>query len=134
MGSSNISNFGQKLDSQKMEVKYGEKHPYAFIWRKTKDKKKNDGIYHIITYSIPGVSAGDILPAVRDKGTFSIKNNSERVFKMLKYDVENYSKILNKNNGDTIYIKIKGHSRGGVAANFLLKKIENDSNIKELEI
>lgn len=123
----------EKLDSQKMEVKYGEKHPYAFIWRKIKNKKKNDGIYHIITYSIPGVSAGDILPAVRDKGTFSIKNNSERVFKMLKYDVENYSKILNKNNGDRIYIKIKGHSRGGVAANFLLKKIKSDPDITKFE-
>ena len=52
---------------------------------------------------------------------------------MLKYNVENYSKILNKNNGDRIYIKIKGHSRGGVAANFLLKKIKSDPDITKFE-
>ncbi len=58
-----------------------------------------------------------------DQGKYSIQNNFERSVKILKKDI---NKLLEEDNNQEINIEIAGHSRGGVAAGRVVKKIQED--------
>ena len=65
-----------------------------------------------------------------DQGKYSIQNNFERSVKILKKDID---KLLEEDSNQEINIEIAGHSRGGVAAGRVVKKIQeyykNNSNV-----
>lgn len=58
-----------------------------------------------------------------DQGKYSIQNNFERSVKILKKDID---KLLEEDSNQEINIEIAGHSRGGVAAGRVVKKIQED--------
>lgn len=119
------------LDLAKMIQKYGKllclkntdkNNRECYVWKKEIVKTKkvkyddwNESKIHQIEYTIPGPQA---FGGVLDAGEFSITRNISNGFFVLKEEIDKY---LDK--GDKIYVSVKGHSRGGVAANIVLNKI-----------
>lgn len=121
------------LDLAKMLQKYGKllklEHKFknetreVYVWKKeiTKTKKLNNdwlkSKIHQIEFTIPGPQDTS---GVLDTGQFSIIRNIENGYFVLKDEINEY---LGK--GDRIHVSVKGHSRGGVAANIVLNEIVN---------
>lgn len=94
----------------------------CYVWKKeivkTKKVKYDDwskSKIHQVEYTIPGPQ---VFGGALDAGEFSIIRNISNGFFVLKEEIDKY---LDKD--DKIYVSVKGHSRGGVAANIVLNKI-----------
>lgn len=108
------------LDKNAMIKKFGEEGTPAYIWIKTRQPKQSKhGLKNIIEITIPGPQA---LGGASDTGSFSIKNNVLKSIPILEEWInERISRCLEPE--DKVYLKIKGHSRGGVATNIVLNKL-----------
>ena len=122
------------LNLAKMLQKYGKllklerklknnENRKIWVWKKeiTKTKKLNNdwlkSKIHQIEFTIPGPQDKK---GVLDTGQFSIIRNIENGYFVLENEINEY---LGK--GDKIHVSVKGHSRGGVAANIVLNEIVN---------
>ena len=110
-----------KLLKLKRNLKNGTRE--VWVWKKeiTKTKKLNNdwlkSKIHQIEFTIPGPQEQD---GVLDKGQFSIIRNIVNGYSVLENEI---NKHLGE--GNKIHVSVKGHSRGGVAANIVLNEIVN---------
>ncbi len=94
-----------------------------WVWKRevTKTKKLNNdwlkSKIHQIEFTIPGPQD---IGGVLDRGEFSIIRNIVNGYSVLEKEINKY---LGKDN--KIHVSVKGHSRGGVAANIVLNEIVN---------
>ena len=115
-----LQKYGKLL---KLERKLKNETREVWVWKKevTKTKKLNNdwlkSKIHQIEFTIPGPQDQN---GVLDKGQFSIIRNIVNGYYVLENEINKY---LDK--GDKIHVSIKGHSRGGVAANIVLNEIVN---------
>lgn len=116
------------LDKNAMIKKFGEEGTPAYIWIKTRQPKQSKhGLKNIIEITIPGPQT---LGGASDTGSFSIKNNVLKSIPILeKWINEHISMCLEPE--DKVYLKIKGHSRGGVAANIVLNKLSQEYGLND---
>lgn len=121
------------LDLAKMLQKYGKllklkrklknETREVWVWKKevTKTKKLNNdwlkSKIHQIEFTIPGPQD---IGGVLDTGEFSIIRNIVNGYSVLENEI---NKHLGE--GNKIHVSVKGHSRGGVAANIVLNEIVN---------
>ena len=122
------------LDLAKMLQKYGKllklerklknnENRKIWVWKKeiTKTKKLNNdwlkSKIHQIEFTIPGPQD---IGGVLDTGEFSIIRNIVNGYSVLENEI---NKHLGE--GNKIHVSVKGHSRGGVAANIVLNEIVN---------
>ena len=122
------------LDLEKMEDMYGKMiSQNCPIWVKTRIKYKDGQKIEQTEFTITGpMGCGGIL----DIGEHSIANNVKRSIPIMKRIINGYIKEAKQNEEDKlkkVEMVIKGHSRGGVAANIVTNKIidefRNNSNI-----
>ncbi|MBR0184269.1 MAG: hypothetical protein IJQ10_03890 [Clostridia bacterium] len=115
-----LQKYGKLL---KLEHKLKNETREVWVWKKevTKTKKLNNdwlkSKIHQIEFTIPGPQDKK---GVLDMGQFSIIRNIENGYFVLENEINEY---LGK--GDKIHVSVKGHSRGGVAANIVLNEIVN---------
>ncbi|MDR1364350.1 MAG: hypothetical protein LBJ32_01810 [Oscillospiraceae bacterium] len=107
----------------------GEKIPRIFVWCKTKTKRNADDANKmdtITTYTMPGsdsyLGKRHFTKGFADTDDFSIRNNVENFFPFIEKTIKDFFKNC-ENSEDKIFVKIKGHSRGGVAANIITNLI-----------
>lgn len=118
-----------KLDMNEMEKKYGKLIEGAVIWMKEGDKTKNGKCIHQIEYTIPGPQGRLLVKkGLSDTGEFSIKNNINKAYPVIKNKIED---CLKKSDCEKVYVLIKGHSRGGVASTIVLNKVAQEFDKKE---
>ena len=122
------------LDLEKMEDMYGKMiSKDTPIWVKTRIKYKDGQKIEQTEFTITGpMGCGGIL----DIGEHSIANNVKRSIPIMKRIINGYINEAKQNEEDKlkkVEMVIKGHSRGGVAANIVTNKIidefRNNSNI-----
>ena len=115
-----LQKYGKLL---KLERKLKNETREVWVWKKevTKTKKLNNdwlkSKIHQIEFTIPGPQKGD---GVLDTGQFSIIRNIVNGYSVLENEI---NKHLGE--GNKIHVSVKGHSRGGVAANIVLNEIVN---------
>ena len=114
-----LQKYGKLL---KLERKLKNETREVWVWKKevTKTKKLNNdwlkSKIHQIEFTIPGPQDRD---GVLDTGEFSIIRNIVNGYSVLENEINKY---LGKGK---IHVSVKGHSRGGVAANIVLNEIVN---------
>lgn len=115
-----LQKYGKLL---KLERKLKNETREVWVWKKevTKTKKLNNdwlkSKIHQIEFTIPGPQDRD---GVLDTGQFSIIRNIVNGYSVLENEI---NKHLGE--GNKIHVSVKGHSRGGVAANIVLNEIVN---------
>ncbi len=115
-----LQKYGKLL---KLERKLKNETREVWVWKKevTKTKKLNNdwlkSKIHQIEFTIPGPQN---IGGVLDTGEFSIIRNIVNGYSVLENEI---NKHLGE--GDKIHVSVKGHSRGGVAANIVLNEIVN---------
>ena len=115
------------LDKQAMISKFGTEGTPAYIWTKTNSRLSKHGLKNIIEITIPGPQA---LSGVSDIGSFSIKNNVLKSIPILTERINQCISSCLESEG-RVYLKIKGHSRGGVAANIVLNKLSQEYGLND---
>jgi hypothetical protein len=114
-----LQKYGKLL---KLERKLKNETREVWVWKKeiTKTKKLNNdwlkSKIHQIEFTIPGPQD---IGGVLDTGEFSIIRNIVNGYSVLENEINKY---LGKGK---IHVSVKGHSRGGVAANIVLNEIVN---------
>ena len=115
-----LQKYGKLL---KLERKLKNETREVWVWKKevTKTKKLNNdwlkSKIHQIEFTIPGPQD---IGGVLDTGEFSIIRNIVNGYSVLENEI---NKHLGE--GNKIHVSVKGHSRGGVAANIVLNEIVN---------
>lgn len=115
-----LQKYGKLL---KLERKLKNETREVWVWKKevTKTKKLNNdwlkSKIHQIEFTIPGPQD---MGGVLDTGEFSIIRNIVNGYSVLENEI---NKHLGE--GNKIHVSVKGHSRGGVAANIVLNEIVN---------
>ena len=120
-----LQKYGKLL---KLERKLKNETREVWVWKKevTKTKKLNNdwlkSKIHQIEFTIPGPQD---IGGVLDTGEFSIIRNIVNGYSVLENEI---NKHLGE--GNKIHVSVKGHSRGGVAANIVLNEIVNQFGSK----
>ena len=122
------------LDLEKMEDMYGKMiSKDCPIWVKTRIKYKDGQKIEQTEFTITGPMG---FGGIADFGEHSIANNVKRSIPIMEGIINGYIKEAKQNEEDKlkkVEMVIKGHSRGGVAANIVTNKIidefRNNSNI-----
>lgn len=122
------------LDLMEMENKYGKMiSQNCPIWVKTRIKYKDGQKIEQTEFTITGPMCRG---GIADFGEHSIKENVNRSVPIMEGIINGYIKEAKQNEEDKlkkVEMVIKGHSRGGVAANIVTNKIidefRNNSNI-----
>lgn len=102
------------------EEMYGSrvvKDNYVYYFKSKPNKNQ-------VTYTIPGVDGYMFTKSTagwKDMGEYSIKNTTQKVVPLIEKQISD--EIVNRSPNNKIVVWIKGHSRGGVSASFLLKKL-----------
>ena len=88
------------------------------------------------TYTVPGVQGelfGMVGHGAADIGQYSIRKTVEALIPEIIKKIGTLSTSLDDN--DHVIVRVKGHSRGGVSANFVIKRLSNEyKNNKKVQI
>ncbi len=111
------------LDEEAMKMRYGRLLK-PFIWvRETNKISKKGYEKRVVEYTLPGPLGHMLLHSTKgvfDWGKFSIKNTQETAIKVINEEI---TRLLNLDETQGVFVKLKGHSRGGVAANILASNL-----------